>query len=124
MGPGGGVHRRVRGAGPHPVQVQRHLHRPAYGRELGGSGGGVPGPLPLRAVLEADHQGRLLGQLPVLHGGHAGQHLRALQLPRSAPVPHQRRGLLYAGGAGDCAGGQPGYARPGSEEPGRDVCLL
>ena len=86
------------------VQVQRHLYRSADGRQLGGAGRRLPGPF-LLAVLEEGYQGRLLGQFPVLHRGHAGQHRPKIPLPRRASVSHQRRRLLH--------GGRTDY-RPGS----------
>ena len=85
---------------------------------------GLPGPLPLRAVLEAHHQGRLRRMLPLLHRGHAGQHLRRGLVPAGAPVPHQLRRLLYAGGADHRAGGQPVHPRPRPRPGEGDLLLL
>ncbi len=87
-GPDCGVHPYFGGAGPYPVPLQRHLHRPADGGLLGGAGRGLPGPLPLRPVLEGNHRRRLLGQLPLFHRGDAGQYLLAGAVPCPAPIPH------------------------------------
>src|SRR5699024_1131618 len=84
----------------------------------------LPGPLPVRPVLEEGHQSRLLGQLPVLGGGHASQHAGAPAVPGGAPVLHQRRRLLHAGRAGHRAGGLPGDPQAGPETGGRRLLLL
>ena len=118
-----GVHRHLGGAGHHPVQVQRHLHRPAHGGVLGRAGRSLPGPLPVRPVLEKGHQGSLLDQLSVLHPGDDGQHFLPVQLPRPAPLPHQRRGLLYAGRSGPGSGGLTVHP-PSGRHPGRGRLLL
>ncbi len=57
------------------------------GVSWGGAGGGFPGPLPVRPVLEEGHLRRLLGQLSLLHCGDAVQHLRGLPLSSSAQSP-------------------------------------
>jgi len=90
---------------------------------LGRAGRSLPGPLPVRPVLEKGHQGSLLDQLSVLHPGDDGQHFLPVQLPRPAPLPHQRRGLLYAGRSGPGSGGLAVHP-PSGRHPGRGRLLL
>ena len=77
-----------------------------------------------RNLTEADNHRRLLGQLPLLHSGDAGQHFRAVQLSRPAPVPHQRGRVLHDRGTGDRAGGEPGHTGPGPAAAGERLRLL
>ena len=123
-GPHRGVYRHLGGHRHRPVPVQRDLHRPAYGHLLGRSGRGLPGPLPVRPVLEEGHQGRLLGQLPVLRGCDAGQYAGAPAVPGSAAFLHQRRRLLYGGRSGDRAGGLPVHPQAGPGAGGQRLLLL
>ena len=77
------------------VQIQHHLYRSAHGCELGCPGRRLPGSLPVRPVLERRYPRQCLGQLHLLHRGHAGQHVSPFQLPDPASVSHQCRRLLY-----------------------------
>ncbi len=123
-GAAGGLYRDLRSAGADPVPFQRHVYRPAHGCELGRVGRSFSGSLPLRPVLEADYESSLLGELFVLHGGDAGEHLFPVELSGAFAVAHQCRRLLYAGWTCDRAGGECGDESACWKKVGGDLFLL
>ena len=81
---------------------------PAYGDFLGSPGRCLFGPLPVRAVLEADDEGGRVGGLHLRRGNNSGQHVSEflLFLDRGGR-------LLHAVRTGGSAGGKPPYAKAG-----------
>ena len=91
---------------------------------MGRSCRSFPRSLPLRPVLEEDHQTVRLGKYGVLVRGDAGEYLLEIRISCAAPVAHQCRRVLHAGRSCDRAGGEPVLQAPQEGACGKGLLLL